>query len=123
MVAANVAVPSLSITLNGNGTVSSADKVLSCGSKCSSTYAAGSVVTLTAKAGSNSTFTGWTGACAGTSLTCDVTINDSLTATATFTANAPTGGGGGGGSTSSQFTLQVSKSNTGSVTSDVIGID
>src|SRR5439155_12046977 len=97
MTAANVAVPSLTIVLNGTGPVSSSDKVLSCGSKCASTYALGTVVTLTAKAGSHSTFTGWTGACAGTALTCTVTIDDSLTATATFTANAPAGGGGGGG--------------------------
>jgi hypothetical protein len=129
MVAANVAVPSLSVTLAGNGTVASSDKVISCGSKCSSNYAAGTVVTLTAKAGSNSTFTGWTGACTGASLTCVVTINDSMTTTATFTANAAGGGGGGGtgggggGSTTTQFTLQVGHSNTGSVASDVAGIN
>jgi uncharacterized repeat protein (TIGR02543 family) len=123
MVAANVAVPSLTVTLTGNGTVASSDKVISCGSKCSSTYALGTLVTLTAKAGSNSTFSGWTGACTGVSLTCTVTIADSATTNATFTANAPAGGGGGGGSTATQFTLSIGRSNTGTVTSDVAGIN
>jgi hypothetical protein len=85
------------------------------------------VVTLTAKAGSGSTFASWTGACAGTSLTCAVNVTDSLTATATFVA-ATTGGGGGsggggGGSGTTQFTVQVGRSNTGTVTSDVPGIN
>lgn len=125
MTAANVAVPSLTVTLSGNGTVASSDKVISCGNKCASNYALGTLVTLTAKAGSNSTFSGWTGACTGTSLTCIVTITDSVTANATFTANAPAGGGGGGGggSTAAQFTLSVGRSNTGTVTSDVAGIN
>jgi uncharacterized repeat protein (TIGR02543 family) len=125
MVAANVSVPGLTVTITGSGTVSSADKVISCGSHCAATYAAGTVVTLTAKAGSNSTFGGWTGACTGTSLTCTVTITDALTTNATFTA-APAGGGGGGGgggSTTTQFTLQIGRSNTGTVTSDVTGIN
>ena len=34
MVAANVAVPSLTVVVTGNGTVASSDKVISCGSKC-----------------------------------------------------------------------------------------
>lgn len=123
MAAANVAIPSLTVTIAGNGTVSSSDKVISCGSKCSSPYALGTEVTLTAKAGSNSTFTGWTGACSGTGLTCTVTISDIMTTTATFTANAGGGGGGGGGGSTTQYTLQVGRSNTGTVTSDVAGIN
>ena len=123
MVAANVAVPGLAVTIAGNGTVASSDKVISCGSKCSSTYAAGTVVTLTAKAGSNSTFSGWTGACTGTALTCDVTIADQMTTTATFVAAPSGGGGGGGGSTATQFTLSVGRSNPGTVTSDLAGIN
>jgi len=122
MVAANVAVPSLTITLSGNGNVTSSDKVLSCGSKCSSTYTAGTIVTLTAKAGSNSTFTSWSGACTGTALTCSVTIADVMNVTATFTANAGGGGGGGGGG-STQFTLSIGRSNPGTVVSDLAGIN
>ncbi len=120
MAAANVAVPSLSVTLTGNGTVSSSDKVISCGNKCSSTYALGTVVTLTAKAGSNSSFTGWTGGCSGAVLTCTLTVGDSVNVSALFTVNPPAGGGGVG---TTQFTLQIGRSNTGTVTSDVAGIN
>jgi hypothetical protein len=125
MVAANVAVPSLTVVITGNGTVSSSDKVISCGSKCASTYALGTTLTLTAKAGSNSTFTSWTGACAGSALTCTVTVTDSLTVNALFTANpaAGGGGGGGGGGGTTQFTVQVGRSNVGTVTSDLTGIN
>lgn len=93
--AANVAVPSVAVTLAGNGGVSSADKVISCGNKCSGTYNLGTVVTLTAKPASNNTFVGWSGACTGAQLTCSVTVNNSLSVTATFAA-APAAGGGGG---------------------------
>ena len=120
MTAANVAVPSLTVTLTGNGAVSSGDKVISCGSKCASTYALGAVVTLTAKAGSNSTFTSWTGGGCGANSTCAVTIADAMTVNALFTAN-PAGGGGGG--TTAQFTVQIGRSNSGTVTSDVAGIN
>ncbi len=129
MAAANVAVPSLTVTLTGNGTVSSSDKVITCGSKCSSTYTLGTVVTLTAKPGSNSSFTSWTGGgCTGTSLTCTVTIADAMTVNAVFSANPPAGGGGGGaggGTTggATQFTVQIGRSNVGTVTSDVAGIN
>lgn len=95
--AANINVPSLTTTNVGNGQVSSADKAISCGNKCFSYYAAGTAVTLTAKAGSGSVFSGWSGACTGAQLTCVLAINDSLTTTATFVAAPPAGGGGGGG--------------------------
>jgi hypothetical protein len=95
--AANVAVPSVTVADAGNGLVSSADKVISCGSKCVGNYTLGTVVTLTAKPASNNIFTGWSGACSGTQLTCSVTVNDALTVTATFAAAPAQAGGGGGG--------------------------
>jgi len=122
MAAANVAVPGITVVLNGNGTVSSSDKVISCGSKCVATYALGTAVTLTAKAGSNSTFTGWTGACSGTSLTCSVSISDALTTTATCTVEASGGGGVGGGGTAATFKLTVSRAGKGVVSSNPAGI-
>src|SRR5262249_10086714 len=73
MAAVNVGVPSLTVAKVGNGSVSSADKVLSCGNKCTSTYAVGAVVTLTASPGSGNAFTGWTGICTGTNPSCAVT--------------------------------------------------
>jgi uncharacterized repeat protein (TIGR02543 family) len=46
----------------------------------------GTVVTLTAAAETGSTFTGWSGACAGTSPDVQVTMDAARTCTATFTA-------------------------------------
>jgi hypothetical protein len=123
----------------GGGNVDSSDKRISCGSKCVSAYAAGTVVTLTAKANSGSVFAGWSGVCTGTGI-CTVTVNGANTATATFnTAPAAGGGGGGGGGggaaggatggggvvvpPSSSFQLKVSASNSGTVTSDIGGIN
>lgn len=52
----------------------------------SSTYSAGTVVTLTAQAASGYVFSGWSGAASGTSATATVTMNSNLTVTATFTS-------------------------------------
>jgi len=95
MAAVNIAVPSLTVAKVGSGNVTSADKLISCGSKCTSTYALGTAITLTAQAASNNTFAGWTGACTGAALTCNLSVNDAMNVTATFNA-APAGGGGGG---------------------------
>ena len=53
------------------------------------------LVTLSVKPGSDSTFGGWSGACAGTQSTCTVTINGQVNVGATF-ALVPRSGGGGG---------------------------
>jgi hypothetical protein len=102
MAAANVGVPSITVTKNGNGTVNSSDgKLIRCGSSCSATVAAGTNVTLTASPSSGTVFGGWGGACNGTQLTCTVNVNEVLNVTATFTP---------------VFTLQVKTNGTGSVT-------
>ena len=110
----------------GGGLVESTDRRLSCGNRCVSPYTAGTLVTLTAKSNSGSTFTGWLGACTGTG-NCTVTINGVNTATATFDLVAAGGGGGGGGGVvvppSSGFQLKVSTSNPGTITSDIGGIN
>jgi uncharacterized repeat protein (TIGR02543 family) len=49
------------------------------------TFAAGTVVTITATPDGNSAFAGWSGACSGTSPTCKVTIDSNTSVTATFT--------------------------------------
>ncbi|MEQ1869969.1 MAG: hypothetical protein ABL961_08085 [Vicinamibacterales bacterium] len=130
MSAANVQADSLSVTTAGKGTVESSDKLIACGSKCVQPYNAGTVVTLTAKAGSGTGFTGWNGACNNALPTCAVTVNGAASVSATFTTLPTTGGGGGGGGvggggggggSTSSFTLQVGKSNAGTVTATPSG--
>lgn len=108
----------------GSGNVDSADKRIACGSKCVAPYDNGQLVTLTAKSASGSTFGGWTGACAGLGATCTVSAVGHVDVGATFTATtAGGGGGGGGGATGSQFTLQIGRSNVGTVTGTPAGVD
>jgi hypothetical protein len=132
MTAANVTPDSVVVTKVGNGNVDSSDKTISCGSKCGATYAAGTVVTLTAKANSGSVFSGWNGGCAGTG-TCTVTANGINNVGATFTVQSTggggggggaTGGGGGGGTTTTNRTVSVkSAGGKGLITSNVGGIN
>jgi hypothetical protein len=108
----------------GNGTVSS-NNGITCGSKCSATTQPGFIITFVAQPASGSTFAGWQGACAGSPSTgCNVpTTNADQIITAVFDAVAKGGGGGGGGGGGSTFTLSIGRSNTGTVTSDVGGIN
>ena len=121
--AANLDINALTVSVTGGGSVSSADKVFSCGNKCYGVYAQGATVTLTAKANSGSTFTSWGGACAGNVATCTVSMGAEKTVTALFTTVAAGGGGGGGGGGASQFKVSVSRSNTGTVLSNLPGIN
>ena len=99
--------PTLTVTVDGtgDGAVVSNPVGISCGSACSAAYPYGTGVTLTAAASTGSTFTGWSGACAGTSATCVVAVDRARAVTATFTAITPTltvvrSGNGGGAVTS-----------------------
>ncbi len=93
-------------TGSGTGTITSNPAGINCGTDCDEVYSAGAVVTLTAAAAVNSTFTGWTGGgCSGTG-TCTVTISQALAVAADFTLRrhtltAATTGPGGGTITSS----------------------
>jgi hypothetical protein len=75
----------LSVTKSGSGsgTVTSLPAGISCGTKCSSTYAAGTKVVLTATPSTGSTFAGWRGACSGTG-PWTVTLSSAASVTATF---------------------------------------
>ena len=84
----------VNVTVLGNGTVTDGPEGdLSCTSaaetSCTETYDQPTVVTLTAVAGSDSTFQGWTGdvpaECAGAPATCQVTMDQARNVTATFT--------------------------------------
>ena len=98
----------------GAGTMTSSPAGIRCGRDCDESYVVGTAVTLSARAGGGSTFSGWSGACSGTA-SCVVTMDADQSVTATFSA------GGGGGST---FSLTVSKSGSGAgaVVSNPAGI-
>lgn len=84
--------PTLTVSIGGTGTGTVAADGLTCsGTTCTGSYATGTKVTLTATAGTGSTFVGWAGACTGTA-TCDATVTGATVVTATFA-------GGGGTST------------------------
>ena len=80
----------------GGGNVDSADRRISCGSKCVAPYDNGQLVTLSVKPDSGSVFAGWTGACTGLGGSCTVAAVGHVDVGAIFNA-APSGGGGGGG--------------------------
>ena len=97
--AAGTATVALSVSVTGNGTVTGGG--ISCGntsSVCTANQALNTVVTLFATPVSGATFTGWGGACFGTS-TCIVTMTTAKSVTATFT---------GGTGPSVQLTVAVS---------------
>jgi hypothetical protein len=77
----------VSLAGTGSGTVTSSPAGINCGVDCSEAFAAGTEVTLTASPASGSTFGGWSGACTGTG-TCKVTMSQTRSATATFTAES-----------------------------------
>lgn len=68
----------------GSGKVTSSPAGISCGATCSVGFLQGTAVTLTAKAASGSTFSGWSGACTGKTA-CKVTVNAATSVTARFT--------------------------------------
>ena len=74
------------MTKTGTGRVSAVPAGVDCGPDCSARYLDGTIVTLTAVADTDSSFTGWGGACSGTEATVTVTLDASKTCTATFTA-------------------------------------
>jgi hypothetical protein len=97
--AANIEVPSISVTKVGSGNVNSTGAKISCGGTCFTTVVGGTTVTLTATPPSNGVFSGWGGACSGTQTTCTVTVNGALNVTATFaTVYTLSVGRGGNGS-------------------------
>ncbi len=126
-VAANLDVNALTVSVVGNGSVSSSDKTYSCPSKCYGVYTPGASVTLTAKASSGSSFATWGGLCAGNAGSCTVALNAEGAVTATFVAaggggGGGAGGGGGGGAAAGPFSLALSFSNVGTVSSAPAGI-
>ena len=77
--------PTLTVTVGGSGSgrVTSGPAGISCPGTCSSSFAPGTKVTLTATASSGSTFSGWSGACSGTG-GCVLTMTGAHSVTASF---------------------------------------
>lgn len=70
---------------NGSGTIISTPAGINCGYDCTESYSAGSLITLSATADSNSIFVGWSGGkCIGNSTQCILTLNEPTTITANF---------------------------------------
>jgi uncharacterized repeat protein (TIGR02543 family) len=90
MTAATVIVPSVTVSTSGGGTVTTKDGRINCGTNCSALFPSGATTTLIASNGGGVKFTGWTGACSGTSQTCTVLVDAHLTVGATFTNSSTT---------------------------------
>ena len=79
----------LSVGRGGNGLVTGTPNgefgtSINCGGSCSAKFQQGTVVTLAATPGAGLNFTGWSGACSGTTPTCSVTISSDTKVQANF---------------------------------------
>jgi hypothetical protein len=90
---------SLAVSKSGTGAGTITGTGINCGTDCSEAFSGVTSVSLTAASNSNSTFTGWGGACSGTANSCAVNVNGSRSVTAVFalktftlTASAGTNG-------------------------------
>ena len=105
----------LTVTKSGSGAgiVTSSPAGIDCGATCSAQFADSTSVTLTAVAGSGSSFGSWTGCDSLSGSQCTVSMTANRTVTVTFTAVAPV-----------QRTLTVTKAGSGAgiVTSSPAGI-
>jgi hypothetical protein len=113
-----IVLPTLTISPKPTGgiittTIASTDGTkINCGTNgsiCSGIYPIGTIVTLTANPGSNFLFDSWSGGCSGGIPTCSLTMNAAKTVSAVFVLKT--------------FSLTVNTVGSGSVASDIAGID
>lgn len=74
----------VTVTVSGQGTVTSLPAAISCPGVCSGGFPSGTAVVLTATPASGWVFTGWGGACSAGTGTCRLGVTSSLSVTATF---------------------------------------
>jgi len=79
----------LTVTINGTGTVTSNPAGITCPGDCTETYANGTVVTLTANSSAPWNFGSWSGDCSGTNPVTQVVMTGDRNCIATF-ATGPT---------------------------------
>jgi uncharacterized protein (DUF779 family) len=103
---------SLSITVEGSGSVASDPEGIDCGDDCQHDFASGSRITLTAAPQEGYQLESWGGACSGSSPTCDIELTEDLAVSATFAR-----------ASSESRSLSVTVAGSGSVASDPAGID
>ncbi len=98
MAAANLEIPSVTVTKIGNGTVTAPVAKINCGGTCTGQVVAGTQVTLTANTPSDAEFGGFAGDCVSATSPCTFTVNAAANVTATFTQvfNLSIGRGGNG---------------------------
>ena len=77
--------PTLQVSVQGEGSVTSIPDGIQCGTDCQEAYPANTTVTLIAIPAAGNTFTGWSGTCSGVD-TCQVNMNQMQTVIAIFTA-------------------------------------
>ena len=74
----------LTVTKSGTGAGTVTGSGISCPATCAKDFVAGTTVTLTASAGGQDGFVGWSGACSGSSATCTVTLEAAASVGALF---------------------------------------
>lgn len=74
----------------GSGQVTSAPSAITCGTACSGSFPTGTALQLTANPAVGSSFTAWTGACAGQGAVCNLTVTGPVNTQAVFTVNTYT---------------------------------
>ena len=81
----------LNINLEGDGfgTVTSSPAGIDCGDVCAAAHDYNTDIVLTATAGIDSEFVGWTGACSGSGKTCVIKMDQALTVGAIFNEEFP----------------------------------
>ena len=78
----------LTVTIEGDGTVMRVPAGTECPADCTATYKKGTTVTLTATADLGSSFLGWSGACAGNELICEIRMSAPANVVARFVTEA-----------------------------------
>lgn len=89
--------PTLTVSVKGQGRVTSKPAGINCPTKCKAGFKSGGSVTLVAHPASGWKLSKWTGACKGTKGSCALKLSASKSVTVRFAQIPSTGGGGGGG--------------------------